>query len=82
LEVPIAKDDVFKFVPTATQVVSTGHAIASRLVPFGIDVVTDQSVKSFVLIVVAPPPPFSPAATHVVEAEQEMAVNRVTAASG
>ena len=56
----------FRLVPTATHVVSLGHAIELTCVPDGMDVGKNQWVRSTVLTEVAPPPWPMPAATQVV----------------
>jgi hypothetical protein len=67
-----------RFVPTAIQVVSFVQVIADSREPGGIEAVVDQSLRSTVLRLVAPPPLARPTASQVDAAPHEMPVNKFT----
>jgi len=76
-EVPTTYGVELKLVPTATQVVSIGHATDWSSVPNGIARICQ--VEKFVVVTeVAPPPMAIPTATQVVEVEHDRESSETT----
>jgi hypothetical protein len=67
-----------RFVPTATQVVSFGHAMEPSCDPKGIEDVGCQVEKFVVVNDVAPPPEATPTATQVVDTEHDRDSRKLT----
>ena len=67
-----------RLVPTATQVVSLGHAMAVSSEPVGMEVGAPHVEKLTVLSEVDLPPDATPTATHVVDVEQDSDERRLT----